>query len=80
MVSKINNSCEGQVTTVIPVVSPVHEASKLERFNEAFDDGTNFLNEKLKKSAKQLSSEKNYNIAKDFIETEKPTIRTKYNL
>ena len=59
MVSKINNSCEGQVTTVIPVVSPVHEASKLERFNEAFDDGTNFLNEKLTKSAKQLSSEKN---------------------
>ena len=80
MVSKINNSCEGQVITVIPVVSPVHEASELKRFNEAFDDGTNFLNEKLKKSAKQLSSEKNQNIAKDFIETEKPTIRTKYNL
>ena len=44
--------------SVIPVVSSVHEASELERFNEAFDDGTNFLNEKLKKSAKQLSSEK----------------------
>ena len=40
------------------MVSSAHEAGELERFNEAFDDGTNFLNEKLKKSAKQLSSEK----------------------
>ena len=48
----VNNSFEGQVTSAIPVVNPVHSASELEDFKEAFGDGINFLNEKLKKSAK----------------------------
>ena len=50
---------------------PVHAASELEDFIEAFDDGINVLHEKLKKSAKQLVSERNLNEA--FIETNKPT-------
>ena len=55
------------------MLNPVHAASEFEDFMEAFDDGVNFLNEKLKKSAKQLGSERNLNEAKTFIETKKPT-------
>ena len=69
----VNDSYEGQVTTAIPVLNPVHAASEFEDFMEAFDDGVNFLNEKLKKSGKQLGSERNLNEAKTFIETKKPT-------
>ena len=69
----VNDSFEGQVTTVIPVVNPVHAASELEDFKETFDDGINFLTGKLKKSVKQLGSERNLNEAKTFIETKKPT-------
>ena len=69
----VNDSYEGQVTTAIPALNPVHAASELEDFIEAFDDGVNFLNEKLKKSAKQLCSERNLNEAKTSIETKKPT-------
>ena len=69
----VNNSFEGQVTTAIPEVNPVHASSELQDFKNAFDGGINFLNEKLKKSAKQLGSERNLNEAKTFIETKKPT-------
>ena len=55
------------------MLNPVHAAGELEDFMEAFDDGINFLYEKLKKSAKQLGSERNLNEAKTFIETKKPT-------
>ena len=36
------------------VINPVHAKSEYEDFIEAFDDAMSFLNEKLKKSAKQL--------------------------
>ena len=68
----VNDSYEGQVTTAIPLLNPVHVASELKDFMAAFDVGVNFLNEKLK-SAKQLGSERNLNEAKTFIETKKPT-------
>ena len=55
------------------MVNPVHSASELEDFKEALDDGINFLNEKLKKSAKQLGSERNLNEAKTFTDINKPT-------
>ena len=76
----INDSCEGQVTTGIPVVNPVHAASELEDFMEAFDDDINVLNEKLKKSAKHLGSERNLNKAKTFIKTKKRTFSYELNL
>ena len=56
----------------MPVVNPVHAASELKNFMEAFDDGINFRNKKLKKSAKGLGSESNLNEAKIFTGTTKP--------
>ena len=52
--TSINDSYEGQTTTAAPVINPVHATSKFEDFMEAFDHALSFLNEKLKKSAKQL--------------------------
>ena len=40
---------------------------------EAFDNGVNFFNEKLKKSGKHLSCERNLNEAKAFNEAKKTT-------
>ena len=55
--TSINDSYEGQTTTAAPVINPVHAKSEFEDFMEAFDDAVSFLNEKLKKSAKQLVGE-----------------------
>ena len=52
--TSINNSYKGQTTTATPVINSVHAKSEFEDFMEAFDDAMSFLNEKLKKSAKQL--------------------------
>ena len=51
--TSINDSYEGQ-TTAAPVINPVHTKSEFEDFMDAFNDAMSFLNEKLKKSAKQL--------------------------
>ena len=51
--TSINDSYEGQ-TTAAPVINPVHAKSEFEDFMDAFSDAMSFLNEKLKKSAKQL--------------------------
>ena len=50
--TSINDSYEGQTT-----INPAHAKSKFEDFMEAFDDAVSFLNEELKKSAKQLVRE-----------------------
>ena len=55
--TSINDSYEGQTTTAAPVINPVHAKSEFEDFMEAFDDAVSFLNEKFKKSAKQLVGE-----------------------
>ena len=65
----VNNFYQDLVTAAVLVLNPVYAASELENFMEAFDGGINFLNEKLKISAKQLGSERNLNEATTFIET-----------
>ena len=55
------------------MVNPVHAASKSEDFMEAFDNGVNFFNEKLKKSGKHLSCERNLTEVKAFTQTKKTT-------
>ena len=49
MVFRLTTLMKVKLITAIPVVNPVHATSELEDFMEAFDDGVNFLNEKLKK-------------------------------
>ena len=61
------------------MLNPVHAPCELEDFMEAFDDGRNVLDEKLKKSVKQLGCERNLNEAKTFIETKNPTSTYVYN-
>ena len=69
--TSINDSYEGQTTTAAPVINPVHATSKFEDFMKAFDHALSFLNEKLKKSAKQLVGENND--SETYIETKRTT-------
>ena len=51
----LNNSYGSQATTAISIVNPVHAASELKDFKEAFDDGINFFNEgKAEKACKAI--------------------------
>ena len=69
--TSINDSYEGQTTTATPVINPVNAKSKFEDFMEAFDNAVSFLNEKLKKSAKQLVRESKD--SETYMETKRTT-------
>ena len=69
--TSINDSYEGQATTATTVINPVHAKSEFEDFMEAFDDAVSFLNEKLKKSAKQLVRENKD--SETYLETKRTT-------
>ena len=43
--------------SAVPVINPIPAASELEDFMESFDDGVEYLSNKLQKYVKQLAEE-----------------------